>query len=58
MIKPKKSLKSLETPFEVADALRGNVTGDYMADLKRLVKNGKMCSAALYDLAYQLHSQP
>jgi hypothetical protein len=54
----KKELRNLETPFQVLDALAGNITGDYTKDLKRLHKVGAICSAALYQEAYQLNEQP
>lgn len=53
----KPDLKDLGTTFSVLDALRGRITGDYTKDLKRLNRSGYMCSAALYQDAYQLDQQ-
>ena len=48
----------LTDPYSVIDALRGNITGDYEKDLKRLVKNKRRCSEELYQQAYQMDQQP
>jgi hypothetical protein len=51
-------MKILTDPFDVLDALGGNITGDYQVDLKRLNTNGRTCSESVYDDAYQMFEQP
>lgn len=52
------NLSPLLTPFDVLDALRGDISGEYEEDLKRLNKAGKTCTRKLYEEAYQQSSQP
>lgn len=51
-------MKNLETVFEVMDALKGKLSGDYAKDLKKLNRRKLKCSAELYNLAYQTTQQP
>lgn len=50
-------MKEITEPFEVIDALRGKITGEYEDDLKRLVKAGKTCTREVYNEAYQISEQ-
>ena len=50
--------KGESTEFEVRDALRGDVTGDWEADKERLRENGCFCTEELYEEAYQNTVQP
>jgi hypothetical protein len=48
----------IKTPFEVIDALGGDLSGDYKHDLLRLMKSNRVCSQKVYDEAYQMDQQP
>ena len=48
--------KILKTYFEVLDALGGDITGNYLDDLKRVPH--VEFSRELYDYAYQMSEQP
>lgn len=50
--------RTLTDEFDVRDALRGKMSGDYDKDFKRLMKAGCVCSAELYNEAFQISSQP
>jgi hypothetical protein len=50
--------RELKTEFEVRDALRGEVNGDWEIDKLRLEENKCYCSENLYWEAYQMQEQP
>lgn len=53
-----KPLILLRESFEVLDALRGSISGNYTKDLARLQANGRTCGERLYNEAYQMDQQP
>jgi hypothetical protein len=48
---------NLIEPFEVIDALRGSISGNYERDIKKLNKDNKTCSERVYQEAYQMDQQ-
>lgn len=51
-------MEELTTPFEVLDALRGDITGEYQHDLKRLNAKGQTCTIEVYNEAYYMDQNP
>lgn len=49
--------QELKDPFEVLDALRGSISGEYEHDLICLNVGGKTCSREVYQQAYQMDQQ-
>lgn len=48
----------LTSAFDILDALRGSISGEYEKDVKKLRKAGKTCSRSLYEEASQINDQP
>lgn len=48
----------LQYPFQVLDALRGSISGDYQHDLQILLEAKKACNEEVYQQAYQMQNQP
>lgn len=52
------SWEKLTRPFQVLDALRGEISGEFEEDLVRLNSQGKTCTMELYIDAYAMNQQP
>lgn len=50
--------KIITGPFDIADYLRGDISGDYVADLRLLQHRGVTCTLDNYNHAYQIQEQP
>lgn len=58
LVPEEESWEKLIDPFQVLDALRGSISGEYQEDLQRLNGLGKTCTLDVYSEAYQMNEQP
>lgn len=56
-MKEQKALQQVRLPDQVIDILGGEVTGDYLSQLKQLEKEGFTACESMYYEAYQLSIQ-
>jgi len=54
----KMKLRELTKPFDVLDALGGDISGDYKKDIKKMNKRGFTCTKQVYMEAYKMSEMP